>query len=118
MGLDHLLPPTEVHLSAIVLHSTLGDVGSSLGLPAHGEKECASLPSGQAAFELVHGDLSALPRVLAHTALRATLIGVGAWLVGADRRTLVRDAIAGSLGIDAFVIGWALLRKTESKAQA
>lgn len=101
-------------MSALVLHSTLGDVGTSLGLPAHEEKACAALPSGEAAAEFVRGDLKALPRVLAHTALRATLIGVGAWLAGADRKTLVRDAIAGSLGIDAFVIGWALLRRRET----
>lgn len=76
--------------------------------------ECAPLPSGQAMDDLVGGDPSALGRVLGHTFLRATLIGAGMMAVGARRGTVVRDAIAGSLGIDAFVAAWALWNRSRA----
>ena len=67
------------------------------------------LPSGRAWVGFVRdGDPEALASALGHTALRATLIGTGLWLAGGDRRTIFRDAIAGSVGIDAFIIAWTL----------
>jgi hypothetical protein len=93
----------------------MGDVGTALGLPATTDtKPCASLPSGEAAHDLVSGDLTALPRVLTHTALRAALIGTGMWVMGASKKTLVRNALAGSVGIDLFVLLWATIRKRET----
>ncbi len=76
--------------------------------------ECAPLPSGQAMADLVGGDPSALGRVLAHTFLRTTLIGAGMLAIGSRRETIVRDAIAGSLGIDAFVLGWTLWNRSQT----
>ncbi len=81
-----------------------------------GELSCneddASLPSGRAWVRLVRdGDVGALGSVIAHTGLRATLIGAGLWAVGARRGTIVRDAVAGSLGVDAFILAWSLCRR-------
>lgn len=107
----------KVSIALTADEQALGDLGTTLGIPAADEnRKCASLPSGTAAFELVNGDLAALPRVLAHTALRATLIGTGMYLIGVPKETLVRNAIAGSVGIDMFVLLWATIRKRETAA--
>lgn len=70
--------------------------------------DCAPLPSGRAMSDLVAGDPDAIGRVLFHTLLRASLVGTGMYLMGSRRETLIRDALAGSLGIDAFVLAWVL----------
>jgi hypothetical protein len=78
--------------------------GFALGDPT----ACAALPSGPPAVALVSGDLRALPAVLGTTVARAALIATG--LIVAGERTparLVKNAVAGSLAIEAFVIGWA-----------
>jgi hypothetical protein len=76
--------------------------GFSVGdSPAYG-----ALPSGSSALALVGGDAGALPKVLLHTGLRAALVGVGLFAAG-ERAHVVRNAVAGSLAIEAFVLGWA-----------
>ena len=67
---------------------------------------CPALPSGSSAVALLSGDLSALPVAVAHTAVRAALIGTGL-LVAGERKRVVRNAVAGSLAIETFVLGWA-----------
>jgi len=67
---------------------------------------CAALPSGSSAVAVVSGDWSALPLAVAHTVLRAGLVGAGL-LVAGERTHVVRNAVAGSLAIEAFVLGWA-----------
>jgi hypothetical protein len=68
----------------------------------------AALPSGSSAATLLSGDWSALPAVVGYTAARAALIGVGLFAAGerAPAR-LARNAAAGALAIEVFVIGWA-----------
>lgn len=88
--------------------SQLGDLGELSCV----DGDDASLPSGRAWVRLVRdGDIGALGSVIAHTGLRATLIGAGLWAVGARRGTIVRDAVAGSLGVDAFILAWSLCRR-------
>lgn len=88
--------------------SQLGDLGELSCV----DGDDASLPSGRAWVRLVRdGDFGALGSVIAHTGLRATLIGAGLWAVGARRGTIVRDAVAGSLGVDAFILAWSLCRR-------
>jgi|GEM_PF-1823514 hypothetical protein len=68
----------------------------------------AALPSGSSAAALLGGDWRALPLAVGHTALRATLVGAGLYLAGErDPKRLVKNAAAGSLAIEAFVLGWA-----------
>jgi hypothetical protein len=67
---------------------------------------CAALPSGSAAVDLMGGDLRALPAVVATTAARAALIGAGMAVAG-ERAHVVRNAVAGALAIEVFVLGWA-----------
>lgn len=87
----------------------LGDLGE---LERGGGAESDSLPSGRAWLAFVrNGDVSALGEALGHTALRATLIGAGLWVAGARRETLVRDSVAGSLGVDAFILMWSLCQR-------
>jgi hypothetical protein len=76
--------------------------GFALGQPP----ACAALPSGSSAVAVVSGDWSALPLAVAHTVLRAGLVGAGL-LVAGERTHVIRNAIAGSLAIEAFVLGWA-----------
>ncbi|MFZ1005932.1 MAG: hypothetical protein WAN65_03790 [Candidatus Sulfotelmatobacter sp.] len=71
---------------------------------------CAALPSGQAVFNLVSGDWTALPAVVGTAAARAVLVGTGMALAG-EREHLVRNALGGALAIEAFVFAWALYKK-------
>lgn len=66
---------------------------------------CDTLPSAQSAAALVRGEPGSFLRVLGHTAGRAALIGVGLAVVG-EREHIVKYAIAGALGIEAFVLGY------------
>jgi hypothetical protein len=89
-------------------------VGKPLGFGenAGGAAPCAALPSGQAAYALMHGDPGALLRVLGYTAFRALLIGAGLFAFG-NREHLVRNSIAGALGVEAYVLWWASRQNPE-----
>jgi hypothetical protein len=67
---------------------------------------CPALPSGSSAVALLGGDWNALPGVVGYTILRGALIGAG-MLAAGERKHVVRNAVAGTLAIEAFVIGWA-----------
>ncbi len=79
---------------------------------------CPAPVSGQSTYALVRGDWSALPRVAFFAACRAGLIALG--IAGARRLIdgpgakpdphLLRDSVAGAIGIEAFVALWALLK--------
>ena len=71
---------------------------------------CAALPSGQAAFDLVSGDRSCLLPVIGTTLARSALIGVGMAVAG-ERKHLVRNAVAGAVAVEGFVLIWALFKK-------
>lgn len=90
--------------------------GFALGDPPSACPVCpAALPSGSSAAALLSGDWRAFPIVVAHTAVRAALIGTGL-LVAGERAHVVRNAVAGSLAIETFVLGWAVWKlKTGDK---
>jgi len=71
----------------------------------------AALPSGSSAAALIGGDWSALPVAVLHTAVRAALVGTGL-LVAGERAHVVRNAVAGSLAIEAFVLSWAAWKQS------
>lgn len=77
----------------------------------------AALPSGSSAAALLSGDMSALPLAVAHTVLRAGLVGAGL-LVAGERTHVVRNAVAGSLAIETFVLGWAAWKLRRDKTGA
>ena len=68
------------------------------------------LPSGTAAKALVRGEPGSLVPVVAYTLLRAGLIGAGLYAAG-QREGLTKSAIAGSVAIELFVLGWAVSNK-------
>lgn len=74
--------------------------------------ESPPLPSGEAAMHLVNGRPGGLSRTILCTLGRAALLGVGMW-AGGKRENLGRDALAGALGIEAFVLAWAAYRSAE-----
>lgn len=67
---------------------------------------CPALPSGTSAYRLMSGDPKGLLGVVGHTVGRSVLVGVGMAVAG-ERKHLVRNAVAGALGIEAFVLVWA-----------
>jgi hypothetical protein len=69
------------------------------------EQTCDTLPSAGSAAALVRGEPQALPKVLLHTAGRAVLIGIGLAIVG-EREHLMRNALAGALAVEAFVLAY------------
>lgn len=54
----------------------------------------------------MNGEPGALSRVVLCTAGRAALLAAGMY-AGGKRENLTRDAVAGALGIEAFVLAWA-----------
>jgi hypothetical protein len=74
-------------------------------------KRCASVPSSEAAYRLVEGDVGALGAVAGTMVLRAGLVGAGLYVAGErDPKTLAKYAAAGSVAIEAFVLAWALYK--------
>jgi len=70
----------------------------------------AGLPSGESAQALVNGDVGAWPLVALHWGLRAVLIGSAIAVLTPVRGVLLlKSALAGSTGIEVFVLGWAAL---------
>lgn len=67
--------------------------------------QCASLPSSNAAADLLQGKAGGFGRVVFWTGVRAALVGLGLAAVG-ERKHLVRNAIAGALAIEVFVLTW------------
>jgi hypothetical protein len=65
----------------------------------------------------VGGDIGALPKVLLHTTVRGGLIGLGLYAAGMrGAKNLVKFGLAGAVGIEVFVLLWALYEKDkESK---
>ena len=61
------------------------------------------LPSASAATSLVRGEPGALGAVAKTWLERAAMIGLGIYVLG-DRRHVVRNALAGSAAIEAWVI--------------
>lgn len=70
----------------------------------------ADLPSADAAKRLVRGESAAIPAVIFTTLARAALIGAGMYVVSSnkDMHTLSKQAIAGAVAVELFVLGWAL----------
>lgn len=66
------------------------------------------LPSQSSADRFVREGLPAVPGLFLHTALRTALVGGGLILFARRRdRKVVRDALAGALMIEVFVLAWA-----------
>lgn len=63
------------------------------------------LPSQQAVTDLLAGKPGALFQVVGTTLGRACLIGAGLYVAG-ERRNLERNALAGALAIEAFVVAF------------
>ena len=67
-----------------------------------------ALPSQQSADDLIGGEWSALPSVVASVLARASLISIGLSLAGALKiRSVWLAALFGALAIEVFVLGWA-----------
>ena len=62
------------------------------------------LPSADAANALLAGKPGALGEVIGTTLGRALLIGAGLYLVGGREKPLVKNALAGALAIEVFVL--------------
>lgn len=71
---------------------------------------CPPLPSEVAACGLAYGDAAALPAVVGTTLFRAVLIGLGLVVIG-ETRNVARNALAGAVAVELFVLTWASLGK-------
>ncbi len=70
-------------------------------------EEGGLMSSYESACDLYRGDPTAIRRVGLGVVTRAFFIGAGLALAGMrDERDLFVYSIAGSLGVEAFVIGW------------
>lgn len=72
-----------------------------------------ALPSASSALALVNGQPGALPIVIAHTALRAGIIGIGL-LVAGQRQGVVKNSLVASVAIETFVLLWATHQKNQA----
>jgi hypothetical protein len=96
------MPVTDAQLSDMLATQT----GRSAALPP-------ALPSASSALALARGEPGALPIVVAHTALRAGIIGIGLYVSG-QRRRIVRTAVVSSVAIEAFVLCWAMWKNAQA----
>ena len=64
------------------------------------------LPSHRAAAMLIAGEPGGLPLVIGSTVLRGAIIAAGLYAVDRKRKRIARDAMAGALAIEAFVLLW------------
>lgn len=82
--------------------------------PAPQVRWLEALPSGESAEALVAGDFKVLPKVVLHTGVRAALVGLAMYVAGMRLRAgLVKYSVAGALGIEAFVLLWALYERNK-----
>lgn len=72
--------------------------------------ESAPLPSAESAAALVRNEPGAIGSVARDVALRGVLIGIGMAALG-QRDHLIRNALGGSLAIEAFVLIWQWAKK-------
>lgn len=84
--------------------------------PMRAPSTLAGLPSGESAEALVAGDVSAIPVMIFHTAMRAALVGVGMYVVGLRGPNLIKYSLAGAASIEAFVLAWALYENGKKKS--
>jgi hypothetical protein len=69
------------------------------------------LPSQSSAAALVRGDWTAAPTVALHIAGRGAIMGLFMAIFGErDASRLVRNSLAGSLGVELFVVAHELIR--------
>jgi hypothetical protein len=74
-----------------------------------------ALPSGESAAAFIDGDPGAWLGVIAHTALRAGLIGTGLYVAGIRKR-LIPAALAASTSIEIFVLSYIAIKKARHGA--
>lgn len=72
-----------------------------------------SIPSSRTAFALVNGDKSAWPLLVRDMVGRGALIGLGVAIAGGTPRQVLRFGLAGSICIEAFVLGYAAYQTRE-----
>jgi hypothetical protein len=72
--------------------------------------DSAPLPSAESAAALVRGEDGSITHVLRDVALRGVLVGVGMAIFG-ERKHLIRNALAGSLAIEGFVLIYQLAKR-------
>lgn len=86
-----------------------------LGGPFLGKPDY-KLASGDVTGQLIEGDVSALPKVIGYTLLRSVLVGVGMAVAGMPiDRNWVKYSLAGGIGIEVFIILWALYKRGTEK---
>lgn len=69
------------------------------------ETHCPTLPSSNSAYDFVTGKPGAWMTVLRDMLARSALVGVGMAVAG-ERDHLLRNALAGGVAIEAFVLAW------------
>jgi hypothetical protein len=110
--------PQGEHVRTCVPQATLdrkATAAAASPLPSRACAPCASLPSSDAAGDLVAGKPGALVSVVGTTLLRAGLIGAGAYVAGErDLARLARVALGGALAIEAFVLVWVFAQRKKA----
>lgn len=80
-----------------------------------GETCSSTLPSGAAAEAFLEGPTPTTAGAVAASVLaRSAIVGAGLFLVG-ERQHLIRNAIAGSLAIETFVLGYLAFKRRAPK---
>lgn len=112
------LSPSE-HLAGEL--SGLGDLppGDPMAQAYAGHGGYAFLPSGAASYQLVRGDMGALPGVAFYATVRAALIAAGLYAAGERSRwNLLKYSAAGSAAIQLWILWWAATRRPPAQPPA
>ncbi len=80
------------------------------------DTHCPTLPSSESAYNFIQGRPGSTIRLVRDLFARAALVGVGMAVAG-EREHLFRNAFAGAVGIEVFVLGWVWLNAPPATAQ-
>lgn len=88
----------------------------NLAIPGSAEAcpVCVTLPSARAASDMLQGKPLGIPGVIGSTLFRGGLVALGLYAVGA-RKHLWRNALAGAVAVEMFVILWAAAAVAKQK---
>jgi hypothetical protein len=84
----------------------MGTLRQAYGATRRRDCDEGSLPSVYAARHLVNGKPGALLEVVATTAGRSVLSGLGLYAVGLRGKPLLQGAVASAAAIECFVLAW------------
>ena len=72
---------------------------------------CPSLPSSTDALRAVNGEPAGWALVVRDIFFRSGLIAAGVYMYNPKSKNIIKNSVAGSVAVEAFVLGWIWVMK-------